>query len=1071
MTPPPAADASRSPASPLPAWCLAAATALAYALLGAVALALAGPPGYASPLYPSAGIALAAVLCHGRATLPGVLLGAFAVNAGLGLVRGQGGIGLVALPLLIACGAALQAAAGALLVRRYVAQPLVLHKPHDILRFNLLGAASACVSPSVATTALLATGTVGRDAALTTWLTWWTGDTLGVLIATPLVLTLLARPRADWAPRRRTVGLPLLVALALLGAGLAEVSRLDGERLRASFDRDADRLANAAEGRLDTPLHALQALHGALRGRAVLEPQAVQQAARWWLAQPFAPQAMGYSERVAATDVPAYEADARGQGLPGYQVFDRDDGSARRADGEVVALRHLEPAAGNTGALGVNALSVPAARVAVQATRGSGEPAATTLFALTQSRTDEPGVVLYQALYRGEPDSAAARQAQFRGVVFVTVRLDRLLAGLSVPGAGALRWCLLDTAPGAPRRMAGPPGCDRAAPASAGWQAVRTLHLGGRALELHVTAGGATSPWRQAESTWLLTLVGLGAASLLGTLLLTVTGQHRRTELAVASSTAELRREITERVAADEALRESEARLRGILDHAPIGLMFLDPQGHILECNPRLCEMLAQPAEALRGRPIADFVMPDDMPRLAALHRHLLDGAPTSVLAPVHVRSGGPDALQVRAGASALRDASGRVVRIVGVLEDIGEHLRLQASERALHRAEAANRAKTEFLSRMSHELRTPLNAMIGFAQLLGLDRRPELAGHQRDWTQQIQRAGWHLLELINETLDLARVESGAVQLKLVPVALPPLVAACRGMVAGAADQRRVRLAEDFAADATTVVGDATRVAQVVTNLLSNAVKYNRDGGTVLLSTRRVPAEGGEEGEQIEILVADTGIGMTPAQMQLLFQPYNRLGREASGIEGTGIGLVISRRLTGLMGGTLTVHSQAGEGTVFMLRLPAAEAAAVPPPRDDKPGAAPYRQRLVHYVEDNETNIEVMRGVFAQRPQIRLEVSLLGLDGLDAIRRTRPDLVLLDMHLPDISGLELLRHLKQDDAVADIPVVVVSADATTPATEQALTAGALTYVTKPVDLAAFLQVVDGILEDAETRWL
>jgi CheY-like chemotaxis protein len=220
----------------------------------------------------------------------------------------------------------------------------------------------------------------------------------------------------------------------------------------------------------------------------------------------------------------------------------------------------------------------------------------------------------------------------------------------------------------------------------------------------------------------------------------------------------------------------------------------------------------------------------------------------------------------------------------------------------------------------------------------------------------------------------------------------------------------------------------------------------------------------------VELAVADTGLGMTGEQLGALFQPYNRLGREGSGIEGTGIGLVISRRLAELMGGTLTASSEAGRGSVFTLRLPAADADEAPRPVYSDTSPAPYQQRLVHYVEDNETNIEVMRGVLAQRAQIRLQTSQLGLDGLAAIRAEQPDLILLDMQLPDISGLELLRHLKQDDNVAHIPVVVVSADATTHAAAQALTAGAAHYVTKPLDLAQFLQIIDTLLENAETRW-
>ncbi|MDO8419666.1 MAG: CHASE domain-containing protein, partial [Rubrivivax sp.] len=1014
-------------ATPARAWLVALATAAAYAMVGGLGLLLAGPPGYASPLFPAAGIALAATLTFGRAALPGVLLGAFAVDAGLGLLRAQAGLSLLLLPLIIGVGAALQAALGAALIRRFVGQPLVLNAPRDILLAGGLGAAAACtVSAGVAATALWLSGAVDTAALASTWLTWWVGDTVGVLIGAPLTLTLIGRPRADWRARRLTLGLPLLVALSLLAAAMLQLDRLDRQRLMGTFERGADGLAAEAQERLSAPVYALQALHSAARARGELDAETLREASRWWLGQPIPLQAMGYSVRVGLDALPAFEAAARAQGQGAYRVFDRDGGRARAADGEVVALRHVEPATGNAAAVGVNALSIPAAREAIQATRRSGLPAATAGFRLTQSAVEESGVVIYQALYRGEPASEAERMTSFRGVVFVTLRTEAALAGLAPEDQRHLRWCLVEPASEARhRRLAGDAGCEAAVPTTAHrFDAVRTLQLGGRDYELRVSTDVADVPGHQREAAWLLALAGLGSTAMLGALLLTITGENRRTELAVQNGTTELRRQVAERAQAERALRESELRLRSIFDHAPIGVMFLDPSGHLIECNPRLCELIGRSADALRGRSLTEIVHPDEVTRLRRQRRDLFAGTPNAVLEPVRMRPADGHELLVRLSASALRDERGRVVRIVGVLEDITEHRRLQASEHALHRAEAANRAKSDFLSRMSHELRTPLNAMIGFSQLLGMDREPGLAPHQREWTLQIQRAGWHLLEMINETLDLARIESGAVPLVLTPMELAPLVSASRAMVAASAEQHGVALHERLARNAPALMGDATRVKQILTNLLSNAVKYNRPGGTATVSSRRV------ENDMVEIVVTDTGLGMTDEQQAALFQPYNRLGRENSEIEGTGIGLVISRRLAELMGGTLEATSRAGEGSKFTLRLPVAEAAEPVPERYTDTSPAPYRERRVHYVEDNETNIEVMRGVLALRAQVVLETSALGLDGMASIRRRRPDLILLDMQLPDISGIELLRHLKRDDLLADIPVVVVSADAT-----------------------------------------
>ena len=355
---------------------------------------------------------------------------------------------------------------------------------------------------------------------------------------------------------------------------------------------------------------------------------------------------------------------------------------------------------------------------------------------------------------------------------------------------------------------------------------------------------------------------------------------------------------------------------------------------------------------------------------------------------------------------------------------------------------------------------------MLGFAQLLSLDRKPALAEHQRAWASQIQQAGWHLLHMINDTLDLSRIESGMLKLEPVALELLPLVQAALAMVEPAAERRALQIEQQIDRRARAVLGDETRIKQILTNLLSNAVKYNVDGGRVVVKARIT------DGEVVEIAINDTGLGMTRAQMDALFQPYNRLGRERSTVEGTGIGLVISRKLAELMGGSLRAYSVAGEGSTFILTLPRARfgdselstgGELVAPP-------ASYRQRLVHYIEDNETNIEVMRGMLLRRPQVELSVSMNGLDGLAAIRQRRPNLLLLDMHLPDIDGLELLRYLKDDDSLGSIPVVVVSADAIAAHIEAALTAGAAHYVTKPVNLPSFLALLDELLGAMDTHF-
>ncbi len=1068
------AEAVPGPGPNSPSGWRAVLTALAYVAVGALALMLAGPPGYAFALYPPAGLALAACLVAGPAVLPGVFVGALVLHAGLGVLRGADDLtALLWLPAAIATGAMLQAQLGAWLVRRCVGLPLVLNAPRDIARAGLFGGLLACAtSATVGTLALALGGVLRPDELLATWATWWLGDTLGVLIAAPLVLTLIGQPRADWRPRQRTLALPLLAALGVLALGVQQVRELDAARQADRFQHDAEQLAGQVRQRLADASLALEGLHSAARvAGGPLDANGLRQASAGWLARFEALQATGVSLRVAEADVAALEAAARGDGLADFQVFDRDDGADRRQRGELLVVRQLEPAESNRGAFGVNSLSVAAARPAIEATRDSGEPRVTAGFRLAQSVREEPGVVLYQALYApgaAEPTTAAERRERWLGVVFVTLRTQVALADLPAARRGALSWCLLDADATAPVRYLARTGlaaaCEEAA-ADARHHRELSLEWGGRSWLLRVLAQAAPPPMAGSEAG-LLSVTGLAAVALLGALLLVVTGHSRRTELAVAAGTERLRAEVAERRHAEAEQLETRERLQGILDNAPLGVLFLDPQGLVLECNARLGEMTGQAPERLVGHSVLDIAHPDDHEPLMAMRRDLLAGAATRSVATVRLRAPADAArwTPVRVITSALRDDDGRVLRVVAVVEDVADQLRLQTSEQARLRAESANRAKNEFLSRMSHELRTPLNAMIGFAQLLGLDREPALATHQQDWIRQIQRAGWHLLELINETLDLSRIESGSISLQPQPLDLRAMAEAARSLVASAAGLRGIRIQVEAAPGVPAGMGDATRVRQVLTNLLTNAVKYNRPEGAVRVRVDRAGSD------TVSVAVSDTGLGMDAAQQARLFQPYDRLGREGSGIEGTGIGLVISQRLLELMGGTLAVQSQPGVGSTFTFTLPATHEHAIGEPEAAETGPAPYAQRVVHYVEDNPTNVEVMRGILAQRPQVRLEVSMLGLDGLAAIRRDPPDLVLLDMQLPDISGAELLRHLKNDDTLAKIPVIVVSADATPDHVRAALTLGALHYLTKPVDVASFLQHVDEALESMETRW-
>jgi signal transduction histidine kinase/CheY-like chemotaxis protein len=397
-----------------------------------------------------------------------------------------------------------------------------------------------------------------------------------------------------------------------------------------------------------------------------------------------------------------------------------------------------------------------------------------------------------------------------------------------------------------------------------------------------------------------------------------------------------------------------------------------------------------------------------------------------------------------------------RTAQLEGALSERG---RLQEGEqRAREEAEKANQDKNQFISRMSHELRTPLNAVIGFGQLLNLD---ELTDDQRDSVDHILKGGQHLLTLINELLDIARIETGDLALSSEPVLVSDVLSDVMGLIRPLATQRTIHLIGGRdAACSEYVLADRHRLQQVLLNLLSNAVKYNRLGGTVSVSCEP------SSSTRLRIKVSDTGNGIPQEQLGRLFTPFERLGAERSEIEGTGIGLSLSRQLAEAMGGFLGVETVVGEGSTFWVELPLVEGPVDryerlnTRSRSERDGALSNRRRTVLYIEDNLANVTLVQRIVAQREGVEIIPAMQGRLGLELAREHLPALVLLDLHLPDISGDEVLQRLRDDPVTARIPVVIVSADATPGQIQRLLNAGALAYLTKPIDVAELLGMLD-----------
>jgi signal transduction histidine kinase/CheY-like chemotaxis protein len=392
-------------------------------------------------------------------------------------------------------------------------------------------------------------------------------------------------------------------------------------------------------------------------------------------------------------------------------------------------------------------------------------------------------------------------------------------------------------------------------------------------------------------------------------------------------------------------------------------------------------------------------------------------------------------------------------------------NLKLDSARQA---AEKANLAKSDFLSSMSHELRSPLNAILGFAQLME-SGTPSPTAVQRGSIDQILRAGWYLLELINEILDLALIESGKLSLSLEPMSLPEVLRDVQAMIAPQATKRGIQI-EFPNLDGPCFVGaDRTRLKQVLINLLSNAIKYNREGGTVQVTCQ---AQGIA---RVRVSVHDCGDGLSPEKLAQLFQPFNRLGQEAGTEEGTGIGLVVSKRLVDLMGGEIGACSRVGLGSEFWFELNLVDAPQplgvldVPPPPLAVRTVGAAAMRTLLYVEDNRANMELMDQLIERRPDMRLLTACDGMQGIALARVQQPDVILMDINLPGISGLQVLKMLRADALTARIPVIALSANAMPYDIERGLAAGFFRYLTKPIKVVEFMQALDATLQLAATR--
>ena len=509
---------------------------------------------------------------------------------------------------------------------------------------------------------------------------------------------------------------------------------------------------------------------------------------------------------------------------------------------------------------------------------------------------------------------------------------------------------------------------------------------------------------------------------------------------------------------------------RSLIEASLDPLVTINAAGQITDVNSASVQATGVPRDQLVGTDFSDYFTEPEKARLG--YRQVFSEGMVRDY-PLAIRHTSGRTMDVLYNAAVYTDENGKVLGVFAAARDVTARLLLdqivldntaQLTD-AMALAKKASLAKSNFLSSMSHELRTPLNAILGFAQLIESGATPPTAVQQRS-LDHILKGGWYLLELINEILDLSQIEGGTIQFALEPVKLANVILESRAMIEPQAQSRGIALKFEQPDVAHSVNVDSTRLKQILINLLSNAVKYNRPGGSVSVDFTLHAAQG------IRISVRDTGLGMTEQQLAQLFQSFNRLGKEAGLEEGTGIGLVVAKRLVEMMGGTIGVQSIVGVGSVFWIEFdlidaPLEDSLQVAPQPPLAAQGRPVRSLL--YVEDNAANLELVEQLIARREDLLFLSAPDGTIGIECALLHLPDVILMDINLPCISGLDAMKTLRANPITSHIPIIAISANAMPREIEHARAAGFFDYLTKPIKIKDFMDVLDRAMLSSQAR--
>jgi PAS domain S-box-containing protein len=915
-----------SPTRAYPRIVLVLVIAIAYWITGRLSLLLAIPPGYATAIWPASGIALAGVLVCGYGVWPGIVLGSFLVNIWtcFNAANGPTMLTSAALATSIGLGAALQALLGAFLVRRYVGFPNALDRDWDISLFLALGGPVSClVNATIGVGTLVVEDLVPRTIALSNWCTWWIGDSIGVLVATPLILIWTAEPRQLWRRRRLSVAVPLVVALAFTVGFFTYTETQERDRLRLTFGQRAATLAHTIEENFDNYLDILRAIQSFYDSSHRVERHEFHTFVQASLTHRPGIQALAWVPRMLESERVAYEEIARQEGYPSFQLTEQGpQGQMVRAAqrSEYFPVYYVEPYVGNEASLGFDLASNPARRDTLYRARDTGEPMATQRLTLVQETGHQFGFLICMPLYSNGrlPPTMAMRHQNLSGFAVAIFRLDDMLEATlhGVDRQGMELWIIDELAPDGDRLLYGFPR-DVQTEAGATFDAVpkkslsevhwsTTLELAGHYWTLHFAPTLTYLATQQTWQPWAVRLGCLLLTGLLGAFLLVITSRTTQVERLVAERTAELQHantwlqtEISERRRIEEALSEREARTRAILETAIDGIVTIDEQGTIESFNPAAERLFGYAATEVMGQSIG-MLMPlpygEEHGDYLARYRHTGERRVIGIRREVLGQRKDGTTFCMELDVSEVRLEGRRL--FTGIVRDITERRHAEA-ELARTNAElrSSNQELEQFAYVASHDLKAPLRGIAHLTTWIEEDLTGVIESDLRDKMGLLRGRVRRLEALLDDLLEYSRVGRvaetvKAVDTRAVVTDITTLLAPPEGFT--------VTVAETLPTFDTA----EKPLRQVFMNLLSNAIKHHdRPDGHIEVAVR-------DQGEYYEFLVTDDGPGILPMFQTRIFQMFQTL-KSRDEVEGSGMGLALVKKVVEGQGGLIRVESDA----------------------------------------------------------------------------------------------------------------------------------------------------------------